>query len=310
MKFRMLLALVPVIGAGLVYAAPSQAQATRTWVSGVGDDANPCSRTAPCKTFAGAISKTANKGEINCLDPGGFGAVTITKSITLYCDGTVGGILGASTNGVIINTAATTDTVVLSGLDIEGVGTGLAGVRIMKAGRVIISDSRINGFQNGVTTTSAATVEVNISNTIISNNSVTGININPTAGGNIKVTATNVGLYGNPIGAVADASATTFDARLTLKDSVVSGSTTYGIYAVGSTGKSRIFLDGSNLSANQLAVFANGSNTKIFASENVISNNVMGVSAAAGGQTNTYSNNALANNTSGGTTFTNTVLLQ
>ncbi len=58
----------------LLQAAPVHAQAFRTWVSGVGDDANPCSRTAPCKTFAGAISKTALNGEINCLDPAGFGA--------------------------------------------------------------------------------------------------------------------------------------------------------------------------------------------------------------------------------------------
>ena len=65
----------------------AHAQATRTWVSGVGDDANPCSRTAPCKTFAGAISKTAAGGEINVLDPGGFGAVTITKSITISSRG-------------------------------------------------------------------------------------------------------------------------------------------------------------------------------------------------------------------------------
>lgn len=65
--------------------SPASAQASRTWVSGVGDDANPCSRTAPCKTFAGAISKTATNGEINCLDPGGFGAITITKSITIDC---------------------------------------------------------------------------------------------------------------------------------------------------------------------------------------------------------------------------------
>ena len=70
----------------LLFAAPANAQATRTWISGVGDDANPCSRTAPCKTFAGAISKTAAGGEIDCLDPGGFGTVTITKSITIRYD--------------------------------------------------------------------------------------------------------------------------------------------------------------------------------------------------------------------------------
>src|SRR5258708_20405191 len=70
----------------LAFTSMANAQATRTWVSGVGDDANPCSRTAPCKTFAGAISKTAVGGEIDCLDPGGFGPVTITTAITPDCD--------------------------------------------------------------------------------------------------------------------------------------------------------------------------------------------------------------------------------
>ena len=81
----------------------ASAQATRTWVSGVGDDANPCSRTAPCKTFAGAISKTATNGEINCIDPGGFGAVTITKSIQIDCRGVLAGVLVSGTNGIIVN---------------------------------------------------------------------------------------------------------------------------------------------------------------------------------------------------------------
>src|SRR5687768_18483244 len=101
-------------------ATPASAQATRTWVSGVGDDVNPCSRTAPCKTFAGAISKTAAGGEINCLDPGGFGAVTIIKSMTIACQYTEGGAL-AGGNGVVVNLPASTDVVVLRGLDIFGV---------------------------------------------------------------------------------------------------------------------------------------------------------------------------------------------
>src|SRR5688572_33130134 len=78
-------------------------QATRTWVSGVGDDVNPCSRTAPCKTLAGAISKTATGGEISILDPGGFGAVTITKSITIDGGGIIGSILSSGTNGIVVN---------------------------------------------------------------------------------------------------------------------------------------------------------------------------------------------------------------
>ena len=102
---KFLLAAAIVLSALTMAAiAPAYAQATRTWVSGVGDDANPCSRTAPCKTFAGAISKTAAKGEINCLDSGGFGAVTITKSIAIVCHGVVAGIVVSGTNGIIVNT--------------------------------------------------------------------------------------------------------------------------------------------------------------------------------------------------------------
>ena len=85
------------------FTTVAQAQASRTWVSGVGDDVNPCSRTAPCKTFAGAISKTAANGEINCLDPGGYGTVTITKSMTIDCEDTQGSILASLVNGVIVN---------------------------------------------------------------------------------------------------------------------------------------------------------------------------------------------------------------
>ena len=110
------LAMCTVAGTSLAYA-----QATRTWVSGVGDDANPCSRTAPCKTFAGAISKTAVGGEISVLDPGGFGGVTITKSITLNGEGTLAGMLVAAGNGVTINAANA--IVVLRNLSIVGLGT-------------------------------------------------------------------------------------------------------------------------------------------------------------------------------------------
>jgi hypothetical protein len=129
----------------LVLPSSAFGQATRTWVSGVGDDANPCSRTAPCKTFAGAISKTAVKGEINCLDPGGFGGVTITKAITIKCHYTEGGVLVSGTNAIVVNAPAT-DKVTLRGLDINGLGTGLNGVRILSAKVVQIFDSEIYQF--------------------------------------------------------------------------------------------------------------------------------------------------------------------
>src|SRR4051794_28255150 len=141
-KFSPALVLVAL---ALIIPASASAQATRTWVSGVGDDANPCSRTAPCKTFAGAISKTATNGEINCLDPGGFGGVTITKAITIKCHYTEGGVLVSGTNAIVVNAPATA-SVTLRGLDINGLGTGLNGVRILSAKSVDILDSEIYEF--------------------------------------------------------------------------------------------------------------------------------------------------------------------
>jgi hypothetical protein len=107
--------------------APAHAQSSRSWVSGIGDDSNPCARTAPCKTFAGAISKTTAGGEINCLDPGGFGPLTITHSIIIACEGVSASVLAAGTDGITVNVASS-DVVYLSGLDIEGIGTGHAGI--------------------------------------------------------------------------------------------------------------------------------------------------------------------------------------
>src|SRR6201994_2847805 len=132
MRVPVFVALACAIGF-FFFFLPANAQATRTWVSGVGDDANPCPRTAPCKTFAGAISKTATGGEINVLDPGGFGAVTITKAITISSEGFEAGVLVSGTNGIVISAGAS-DVVVLRGLDIEGLGTGLSGIKLLGAG--------------------------------------------------------------------------------------------------------------------------------------------------------------------------------
>src|ERR1700722_10527422 len=145
-----LLAVLGTILLPLLYAVPADSQASRTWVSGVGDDANPCSRTAPCKTFAGAISKTAAAGEINVLDPGGFGAVTITKSITIRSDHIEAGVLVSGTNGIVV-AAGATDRGVLEALDIDGVGTGIHGVSVSSGAKIYVIRCAILGFtQNGI----------------------------------------------------------------------------------------------------------------------------------------------------------------
>ncbi len=179
-KFRLTFHLLAFAIFMLAFTSTAQAQATRTWVSGVGDDANPCSRTAPCKTFAGAISKTAASGEINCLDPGGFGAVTITKSISIICDVGTAGVLVSGTNGIIINALAT-DMVNLEGLDIDGLGTGLNGVQIL-GGRVTIRRTTIRRFSgNGVNLVGTAGSRVYIIDSLIMKNAG-GVNVKGASG--------------------------------------------------------------------------------------------------------------------------------
>ncbi len=178
------LAAIGMIAAALSFSAgAAQAQATRTWVSGVGDDANPCSRTAPCKTFAGAISKTAASGEINCLDPGGFGAVTITKAITIACEGVTAGVLAAGTNGIIVN-AGVNDNVTLRGIDINGAGTGLNGIRFLAGKALIVDNCQIYGFTTrGIDVALSAAASVDVKDTRINTIGGDGIRVASTAGG-------------------------------------------------------------------------------------------------------------------------------
>jgi hypothetical protein len=160
-KFRFTIKLLVIATFLLAFASLAQAQATRTWVSGVGDDANPCSRTAPCKTFAGAISKTANNGEIDCLDPGGFGAVTLTKSVTI--DGTwgagFGSILASGVSGVIINAAGI--NVTLRKLSINGAATTAgSGIRFLNGANLIVDNCQIFGFTGTGTVGRGISVEL------------------------------------------------------------------------------------------------------------------------------------------------------
>src|SRR5262245_41738478 len=148
-KLPLPIALLAVLFVPTLPADPARAQATGTWVSGVGDDANPCSRTAPCKTFAGAISKTATNGEIRCLDPGGFGSVTITKSITIDCH-EIPAFIIAGTSCIVINVAAgdVQQTVRLRNLNCNGLKVSTQGVNILAAKAVFLDDMRIDGFVN------------------------------------------------------------------------------------------------------------------------------------------------------------------
>jgi hypothetical protein len=256
-------------------------QATRTWVSGVGDDANPCSRTAPCKTFAGAISKTATAGEIDVLDPGGFGALTITKSISIEADGVIAGVLVSGTNGITVSAPGA--VVVLRGLTIEGLGAGLSGIKFLAGSALYVDNCWINNFtQQGVNIApSSGQSQVFISHTVVRNNSGDGILVNPTGSATVSVTLDNVRTENN--GAA-------------------------GVEADGLAGGQAIVSLESLLSAgNETGILSDGTGSTIYLSNVTLVGNVAGLSASSGGGIASFRNNRIVDNGTNGSP-TSTVL--
>jgi hypothetical protein len=272
--------------------------ATRTWVSGVGDDANPGSRTAPCKTFAGAISKTANPGEIDCLDPGGFGAVTITKSITLDGTGTFGSILASATTGVIINAAGI--NVTLRSLSINGVGStaGLRGVRIIAANNVHIIDCTINGFTSapgiGIVDERTAGGRLFVVNTVVRDNTI-GIQVKPSAGATaILAFIDRCTITGNASSGVLAGAGS----RVAVSNSLVSGNPGNGLFCNTTGG-----LGGPEINAESCIIVANGTGVNVDSgafvnmSNLLITNNTTGMGGA--GTYGTFGNNHVTENGAG-----------
>jgi hypothetical protein len=301
---RFLSALVFFLSFGL--AMPAHAQATRTWVSGVGDDANPCSRTAPCKTFAGAISKTATGGEINCLDPGGFGAVTITKSISIICDYTEGGVLvaGAGVSGIIVN--GTGIDVFLSGLDFNGAGSATNGIRFLNGGSLHVRNSIIRNFRatNGLGISfapSAAAAELYVTDTIIADNGTgstgAGILVQPTGTGSAIVSLRNVNIQDNASDGIRVDSTGNTGTRTTvmISNSEIAGNggTAVNVVAAAGTTPTSVVVRETVLSSNGVGLIANGGNATVRASGNTIIGNGIGVSVTNSAAIFSYGDNVL-----------------
>ncbi len=269
----------------LCTAALAQAQATRTWVSGVGDDANPCSRTAPCKTFAGAISKTAAGGEIDALDPGGFGTVTITKAITLNGQATLGSILSSGTNGITVN-AGPSDTVVLRKLSVNGAGTGMTGIRYIGGAAVSVEDCTIDGFTvNGIEANLTTNGRLTVRNTSIGGGAV-GVKVNGTTG-RVSATISNSSIRG---------AATAVDGlygTIDITRGVFSDATSYAILAEGGL----ISVSDSLLVSNSVAVQAQTGAT-VRLSNNDVYENLTGF-GCGGGTIQSAANNRKGGNTGG-----------
>jgi hypothetical protein len=239
-------------------------------VSGVGDDANPCSRTAPCRTFAGAIAKTEAGGEISVLDPGGYGAVTITKALTINGEGTLASVLAGSGVGIVVNAAAT-DKVVLRNLSISGSGGGTVGVEIL-GGTVVIDKCLISGFVSGF---------------------IGGIGMFMNASANAYLSITDTNLVGNSHGVWMSTSAGFGVAAL---DNVrITDTPGYGI--IMNSNSTHLTLNRSYIyNTGTAAIITNTGNGVVNVNDSVLTNNIVAVSAQAQGSTIRLNNVSLYDN--------------
>ena len=291
------------------FSSLAQAQATRTWVSGVGDDANPCSRTAPCKTFAGAISKTANGGEIDALDPGGYGAVTITKGITIDGNGTLASILFSGTNGVVVNATAN-DIVILRNLTLNGAGTtlGVDAIRYLAGKELHVENCRIqrysdDGIDVRLSTLVQSTGYLKVSDTIISDGGNTSIAIEPSNGEpTVSVIVERSQLTNAQFGIYASGGS-----RVSIRDSVVANHSLFGLTPEAASGNSQLTAENNLIINNATGVRAGTGATFTRLSNNVIYNNGTGLSVS-GGTCNSFGTNKIQGNTANNIVGTCTVV--
>ncbi len=315
-----ILVAVGLFGAALFYAAPASAQATRTWVSGVGDDANPCSRTAPCKTFAGAISKTAAGGEINCLDPGGWGAVTITKSMTIDCSQFPGSILNAGTNGIIVNdSGAGTAVVVIRGLEINSASTsspGINGIRFISGASLSVEDAVIRGNTSangsGILFQPSGAAKLFMNNVVVSSNGSgttgSGVEVAPTAGGSAKVMITNSHFTNNVNNGIRINTANgPVQAAI---DNITVSAGGQGVVMLGTGSSGAAVLTNSTITGlTGTGILAAGTGATIRVGNTTVTGNATGVNPLASSTINTYGNNRVVGNTTDGS-FTLPALAQ
>ena len=270
------------------------AGASRTWVSGLGDDMNPCSRTAPCKTFAAAYQKTQDGGQINVIDAGAFGLLTIDHSITIDASESFAGVLGLNdVPGFLINAGAS-DVVVLRGINIQGAGG--SGIKFLAGGKLYVEDCRIFGFlEKGIDFVPSANSELFVKDTTIRNNGGAGIQIQPGAGGSVKATIDHCELDGNKNGlSVLD------NSRVTIRDSVTSHNGTNGVVLTASAaGAPEVSVENCFVTNNgSYGVKVNGNKAVARLSGSTVTANDTGLFSGGGGIIDSYGDNNVDGNIS------------
>src|SRR5262245_12875422 len=191
----------------IALATPAAAQSLRSWISGVGDDANACLRTAPCRSWAGALTKTLSGGEIDAIDAGSFGPIAITKSVTIDGGESLSGITPLGSNAINVS-AGSADVVVIRNMTLDGSAhapfASPKGVNIVGGKAVLIENCEIFGFQKGIDFEPAGGMTLTVSNSTIHDNTAAGIFVKANGAFFARLTATHLRLSENGHGLMVE----------------------------------------------------------------------------------------------------------
>jgi hypothetical protein len=267
--------------AAVLSAAPASAQNNRSFVSGHGLDTNACTLAAPCRTLAAAFAATNPSGEIDVLDPAGYGALTINKAISIVNDGvgTAGVIVPSSGTGIIIN-AGTNDAVSLRGLSIEGGGVGNSGIQFNSGASLTVENCVIRHMTgDGIDFWPNATSSLGVSNTLVADNGNNGIFVFPGGNGAVTAVFNRVEVNNNGgQGILADGQNSAGTVNVTVSESVAAGNGGVGFYSLTKSGQAP---------------------TSLMLFHSVAANNRTGVDAFGPGATLRFANSTVTGNANG-----------
>ncbi|HLN38934.1 MAG TPA: hypothetical protein VK337_14210 [Xanthobacteraceae bacterium] len=143
-----------VVAAGLALAVAlptvsAHAQAARTYVSVAGTDNAVCGINSPCRHFQAAVTATAAEGEVDALDPGAYGAFTISHAITIEGQGWA--YITPVANGAAITiTAGSTDKISIHGVSLNGAGVAGGTGILLNSGVLTLQNSAIRLLTTGL----------------------------------------------------------------------------------------------------------------------------------------------------------------
>jgi hypothetical protein len=303
------------VGLAALLVAPAQAQLLHTWVASNGSDGANCDRATPCATFGGAFIKTAVRGEITCVDSGNYGAVVISKSITINCENAIGSnvLPGGSTFSVFDITTAAGDVVVLRGLDLDGLGIPAVGpgglINFFGAGVLHVDKVKATRFGfhgSGIRFAPSGPARLDVSDSFITDNgsnvATAGILIRPQSGGSANVSVSRTDLKGNVNGIFIDGSGGGGAVNLSVRDSVVTGSSNVGIVVATPGPSVTALIDRTSVSSSfNVGVAASGAAATVRIGNSTIYGNVTGVAAFSGATLRSYKNNQINGNGTDGT---------